>query len=218
MKAEAFGLLKRDDESKDALRMALEIADETTRCRPNDGANWQRKAIILANLDRKDEAIESFNRAIDEADRSLDDNPGDVEALWLRAECLEILDMKAAAIRCYDQVIESNTSLSAGAWIRKAKLLAPEQYNESLLAYSKAFELMLGKNAGIPVSTVWEEDGFSVFTSAWFDGNQILLVSQGLYNQSSQSLDRYMVINTQLTSNWSIGADKTKAADILNGR
>lgn len=217
-KAEAFDLLKMDNESKDALRRALEITDETSRSHPNDEANWQRKGIILANLDHKDEAIEALERAIAEANRSLDDNPSDVEALWLMAECLEILGRKEAAIQSYDQVIESNTSLSAGAWIRKANLLAPKQYNESLLAYSKAFELMLGKNDGIPVSTIWEEDGFSVFTNAWFNDNQILLVSQGLYNQSNQSFDRYMLINTQFTSNWSIGVDKIRAADILNNR
>lgn len=215
-KASVFILLKKDNESKEAFRKALDVANKTLIKNPEDAEAWQNKGIAIANLGQREEAIKAFEKAIEISDRILEKNPKDAEFWWLKAESLEILGRKEPAIQAYDKVIELNSTKIAGAWIRKAHILGPMKYNESVQAYTNAFELVLRNDTGKPIASIWTERGFSIFTNAWFSKGQILMVSQGLYNQSSKAFDRYLVINTAFTSHWLMDTGKLRASDLLD--
>ncbi|MFB3766407.1 MAG: tetratricopeptide repeat protein [Methanotrichaceae archaeon] len=222
-KASVFILMRKDNESQEAFRKALDIANKTLIKNPEDAEAWQNKGIAIANLGQREEAIKAFEKVIEISDRILEKNPKDAEFWWLKAENLEILGRKEAAIKAYDKIIELNSSRSVGALVRKAHILGVGliDYNESVQTYSKAFELMLENNTGKPITSkpitsIWSEKDFSIFTNIWFGPSQILMLSQGLYNESNKSFDRYLEINAVSMRRWSMDIVKSHAAGLLD--
>ena len=216
-KASVFILLRKDNESQEAYRKALDVANKTLIKNPEDAKAWQNKGIAIANLGQREEAIKAFEKAIEISDRILEKNPKDAEFWWLKAESLEILGRNEDAIKTYDKTTELNSTRSLGALIRKAHILGAGHidYNESVITYSKALELMLGNNTGAPVTSIWSGKDISVFTNVWFSQGRIEMVSQGIYNESNKSIDFYIEANTRSINRWLMDWGKSGAAGLL---
>jgi tetratricopeptide (TPR) repeat protein len=190
--------LGRFNESVESYQKALDLIDEILKKDPKNIDAWKMQGTALAYLGQYDDAIKSYEKAIELSDQTLEKNPRDAEAWWHKAESLEILGKSMAAINAYNKVIELNSSKAIGAWIRKADLL---EYNDSVEAFDRATELM-PNGAGRRLESVWIENNTYILINLWGDREQILRVSIGRYNETYNSYDHILKMNSKSISTW----------------
>lgn len=85
----------------DKFEEALHFVDLLLEYIPFSADTWQRKGVILNNLQRYQEALECF-------EKGLSMNPVDTELILSRGVALDNLGKHEEALRCYEEVLEGD--------------------------------------------------------------------------------------------------------------
>jgi tetratricopeptide (TPR) repeat protein len=201
-KAEALVGPDKAGEAVEAYNQSLQACEKAIQIDPESAGAWTRKGSILLSLKKYNESMQAYERAVEILNSSLKENSEDANSWWLMADSLDNLGRSEAALDAYDKVIDLNSSNTIGAWIRKADVyVSLGRYNESAEAFDDALNLLptVDKQS---IMMLWWSKGTTIFQNAWIADGQILRVTSGWYNESSEDFENIALVNSDFAAAW----------------